>query len=55
MNIILFISNMKLADLAIFLSSWIEASSCCKTFCYLILPINQVKVPESISYYFNLV
>lgn len=42
-DIVLPISNIKLANLAIFLLSWTEISSCCNDLSWPIPPIYQVK------------
>lgn len=49
MDIALCIPNVKLADLAVFLSNWIVISSCCNALSWPIPPIDQVKALESIS------
>lgn len=54
-NVALFISNIKLAELAVFLLSWIEVSSCCNTFNWPMPPVNRVEVSELINNSLNLV
>lgn len=43
------ILNVKLADLAMFWSSWTKISSCCNSVIWLMPPINEFEVFESIS------
>ena len=54
-DIIFLISNIKLANPAIFLSNWTEISSCYNTLNWLILPVNWVEVFELINNSLNLI
>lgn len=53
-DVVLSILNVKYADLAMFLSSWIDILSCYSVFNWLMLPMDSVKAPESMSNPWNL-
>lgn len=54
-DVVLPISNKKLADLAMFLLSWIELSSCFNTFSWSISFIDRIEILESMKNSLNLV
>lgn len=54
-NVIFSIPNVKLADPAVFFSSWIEVSSYCNTFSWQILLDNYVEASELMNNYLNLI
>lgn len=53
-NVTLFILNVKFANLAISLLSWIDVSSSCNAFNWLMLFVDRVEIPKSISNPLNL-
>lgn len=54
-DVIFTILNVKLADPAMFLSSWAKMLSCCNTLNWLILLVDWVEALELINYSLNLV